>query len=87
MNIQERMSAVEATNGKFFTVSFTKKDGSERILTGRLNVAKYTKGGVNPNPKIGTTQIGVYDTRKKAYRTINLETVKWMHFQRKTVVF
>lgn len=87
MNIQERMSVVQSTNGKFFTVAFIKKDGSERILTGRLNVAKYTKGGVNPNPHIGSTQIGVYDTRNKAYRTINLETAKWMHFQGKIINF
>lgn len=87
MNIQERMSVVQSTNGKFFTVSFTKKTGEERVLTGRLNVAKYTNGGVNPNPKIGVSHIGVWDTKKKAYRTINLETAKWMHFQGKTIKF
>ena len=33
-----------ATNGKFFSVSFIKKDGSERKMTARLGVKKDIKG-------------------------------------------
>lgn len=36
---------LESSNGKFVSVTFTKKDGSERVLTGRSGVKKYLSGG------------------------------------------
>ena len=64
-----------ATNGKFFSVSFVKKDGTERKMTARLGVKKDIKGvGLNFNPT-ERNLIVVFDIHKKAYRMINLSTI------------
>ena len=64
-----------ATNGKFFSVSFIKKDGSERKMTARLGVKKDIKGvGLKFNPS-ERNLIVVFDIHKKAYRMINLSTI------------
>jgi hypothetical protein len=64
-----------ATNGRFFSVSFIKKDGSERKMTARLGVKKDIKGvGLKFNPT-ERNLIVVFDIHKKAYRMINLSTI------------
>ena len=64
-----------ATNGKFFSVSFIKKDGSERKMTARLGVKKDIKGvGMKYDP-LERNLIVVFDIHKKAYRMINLSTI------------
>ena len=69
--------------GKFFTVTFRKKDGSLRTLNGRLGVhfgkqlGKPTTAGI---PKY----IVVYDVQKRAYRNINTDTVLEVKMKGKT---
>lgn len=64
-----------ATNGKFFSVSFIKKDGTTRKMTARLGVKKNLKGvGLKFNPT-EKNLIVVFDVHKKAYRMINLLTI------------
>lgn len=64
-----------ATNGRFFSVSFVKKDGTERKMTARLGVKKDIKGvGLKFNPT-ERNLIVVFDIHKKAYRMINLSTI------------
>ena len=64
-----------ATNGRFFSVSFIKKDGSERKMTARLGVKKDIKGvGMKYDP-LERNLIVVFDIHKKAYRMINLSTI------------
>jgi hypothetical protein len=64
-----------ATNGRFFSVSFIKKDGTERKMTARLGVKKDIKGvGLKFNPS-ERNLIVVFDIHKKAYRMINLSTI------------
>jgi len=61
------------SKGKFFTVTFTKKDGTTRVMNCRLGVTKYLKGGestLNPND-----YITVYDVQSKGYRAINRKTI------------
>ena len=36
-------------SGSFFSISFTKKDGTARELVGRFKVTKHLKGGVSRN--------------------------------------
>jgi len=63
-----------AQEGKIFTVTFIKKDGSERVLTGRLGVTKHLVGGENTvahKPEYLT----VFDMQKGDYRNVNLDTV------------
>ncbi|MAH51406.1 hypothetical protein CMI37_36660 [Candidatus Pacearchaeota archaeon] len=58
-----------------FSVVFLKKSGEIRRMNCLLGVKKHLKGGVlkyNPS-KLG--YVIVLDTRKQAYRTINLNTI------------
>jgi hypothetical protein len=64
------------TKGKFFTVTFIKKDGSERVMNARLGVKKYLKGGtLKYNPE-DFNYITVYDMGAKDYRTVNANTIQ-----------
>ena len=70
-----------ATNGRFFSVSFIKKDGTERKMTARLGVKKDIKGvGLKFNPT-ERNLIVVFDIHKKAYRMINLSTILTFKFK------
>jgi hypothetical protein len=61
------------SNGKIFTVTFIKKDGSTRVLNGRLGVTKHLKGGVSTlDPD---QYITVYDLQSEGYRAINRATI------------
>jgi len=62
-----------ASNGKIFTVTFLKKDGTIRVLNGRLGVKKYLKGGESTLDK--DQFITVYDMQSKGYRAINKSTI------------
>ena len=61
------------SKGKIFTVTFTKKDGTTRVMNCRLGVTKHLKGGestLNPNE-----YITVYDMQNRGYRAINRQTI------------
>ena len=60
---------INNANGKFFTVDFTKNDGTLRTMTCRLGSTSKLKGGANK------TDIVVYEATKRQYRTINLSTI------------
>jgi hypothetical protein len=71
MTLKELLNSKQ---GKFFTVVFTKKNGDDRLLNGRLGVTKHLKGGkktVNQD-----NYLTVFCTKKQAYRTVNINTVK-----------
>ncbi len=55
---------IEKTNGKFFTVKFVKKNGDIRIMTARLGVKKYLKGGKRTVPE---DAIVVFTPEKESY--------------------
>jgi hypothetical protein len=62
------------SNGKFVSITFIKKDGSIRVLNGRLGVTKYLKGGVSTlDPE---QYITIFDVVKKGYRAINRNTIQ-----------
>lgn len=69
---------IEQSNGRFFTVCFTKKDGSERVLNGRLGVTYALKGGECTLDR--SKFLIVYDMAKKTYRAVNRESIKWVNF-------
>lgn len=76
MNTITRSKAVELiknSQGRFFTVSFTKKDNTERTINGRTKVTKGSKGGKNPAINLG--YISVYSTKEKGYRNVNSQTI------------
>lgn len=70
-----------ATKGRFFSVSFIKKDGTTRKMTARLGVKKDIKGvGLKFNPT-ERNLIVVFDIHKRAYRMINLSTILTFKFK------
>ena len=67
----------EATvQDRFFTVGFTKADGSFRKINGRLGVDKHKKGGrdCNTNKQMMT----VWDNYAEGYRNVNLSTINYI---------
>jgi hypothetical protein len=61
------------SNGKIFTVEFTKKDGTIRVMNCRLGVTKYLKGGSSTLD--ANKFITVYDMQSKGYRAINKQSI------------
>lgn len=76
----EEITAEEAANkivnaSNMFTVEFTKKDGTHRVLNGRRGVKKHLKGGTlgyNPQEK---RLISVYDIHAAGYRMIPQDSI------------
>ena len=64
---------IEASNGRFFSVVFIKKDGTTRTMVARLGVTKHLKGGQCTLDK--AQYIIAYDMEKCAYRSINRDTI------------
>lgn len=60
--------------GKIITVEFIKKDGSLRVLNGRLGVKKHLKGG---SSTLDPAQyITIYDMKNEGYRAVNRSTIQ-----------
>ena len=73
MDSKELASIVAESNGRFVSVTFIKKDGTERSMLCRLGVTKHLKGGES---KLNADQyLTVFDVQKEAYRAINKETI------------
>ena len=67
-------SLIAATNGRFFAVTFTKKDGTTRLLNGRTAVTRHLHGGKRTtDPAQFAT---VYDVHAKGYRSVNYSTIQ-----------
>lgn len=81
---------IELLKGQFFTVEFTKKDGTKRIMNCRTGVKKYLS---NNGKKIQITKpidngiLRVFDLQKNEYRSINLDTVNRITFNKITYNF
>lgn len=71
----EAKQLIKDTRGKFFTVTFTKKDGSKRVMNARLGVKAYLKGGDLPYNPEDKGLIPVFDVQKKEYRMVNINTI------------
>ena len=66
-------SVLKATQGKFFTVVFVKKDGTTRVMNARLGVSKHLKGGQSTLDP--AQYLTVYDIQSEGYRAVNLATI------------
>lgn len=75
MNKKQAIAIIKS--GKFFSCSFTKKDGSVRYLLGRSGVKKHlrpnSKGRSYDPSELG--YLSVYDLQSKDYRLVNLQTI------------
>jgi hypothetical protein len=72
---QDAKQLIRDTKGKFFTVTFIKKDGTTRVMNARLGVKVYLKGGELPYDANEKGLIPVYDIQKKSYRMVNINTI------------
>jgi hypothetical protein len=75
INKEQAEQLIRDTKGKFFTVTFIKKDGTTRVMNARLGVKAYLKGGELPYDAAAKGLIPVFDIPKRAYRIVNLNTI------------
>ena len=73
MDSKELASIVAASNGRFVSVTFIKKDGTQRAMLCRLGVTKHLKGGESTLD--ADKYLTVFDVQKEAYRAINRDTI------------
>lgn len=60
---------------KIFTVTFIKKDGTERIMNARLDVKKHLRGGTLRYSPREKALLPVFDMQSNEYRMINTQTI------------
>lgn len=75
------------STGKFFTVCFTKADGTERVMNARTGVKFNLKGKGLSYDADKAGNIIVFDNKKKNYRTIKVERLKWIKANGETYNF
>lgn len=73
VNKSQAVEVINNTKGKFFTVTFTKKNGELRTINGNVKKPK------TPN-LLG--YINIYSPSVKGYRKINAQTIKSVSFNR-----
>lgn len=73
--MQNVKQILDSISSEIFTVVFTKKDGTERVMNCRKGVTKYLRGGESTTAHIDNL-ITVYDMKSKGYRNINTDTIK-----------
>ena len=77
MNKNELQNLIAATKGRFFSVTFTKKNGERRVLNGKNKYLRLLKGG--QNNLAGTPYCSVIDRNLEDWRAVNSDTVA--HFK------
>jgi len=74
-NFKETLAEIQTAQNTIFSVTFIKKDGSERTMVARLHVKKGVNGkGMAYNP-VEKGLLPVWDMQKNGFRMINLKTV------------
>jgi len=74
-NFKETLAEIQTAQNTIFSVTFIKKDGSERTMVARLHVKKGLNGkGMAYNP-VEKGLLPVWDMQKNGFRMINLKTV------------
>jgi len=77
---------IDYTNGKIFSVTFIKADGTIRKMVCRTGVKKYVTGNGHPmRPEVASVRCKVFDFQKKEYRTIPIDRILEIRFQGQTV--
>lgn len=72
---------INRTNGKFFTVTFVKKDGTIRTMTARTGVRKGVKGvGLKFNAEDRNLKV-VWSCDAETFRMVNLNTILSVKFK------
>lgn len=77
------LEIINNTRGKFFTVTFVKKDGTIRTMTARTGVKKGVTGtGLKFNPSERNLKV-VWSCDAKTFRMININTILGIKFKSK----
>ena len=77
---------VNSSKGKFFTISFIKKDKTERRMTARIGVKKGINGqGMKYNP-LDYGMKSVYDMANLDWRMINFKTATKLKINKKDYI-
>lgn len=87
---QTLLKLIENLNGQFFTVEFVKKDGTLRTMNCRTGVKKYLSNNgktIKITHPIDNGILRVFDVKKDAYRSINLDTVKKINLNKVSYKF
>ena len=63
-------------NGKFFSVEFTKRDGSLRTMQARLGVTSHLKGGEKAFDDAEKGILTVYSVDAAGYRSVRLDAIR-----------
>ncbi len=75
INKQQAYNLLQSQNNSIFSVSFKKKDGTQRNMVARLGVKKHLRGGsMSYNPS-ENGYIVAFDMYKAQYRTINAHSL------------
>lgn len=77
----------QLVGNEIFTITFTKKNGEERVMNCRLGVTKHLKGGELKHNPDDYNHLIVFDMQKKGYRTVSLDTVTIIKFGGKQLTF
>jgi hypothetical protein len=93
MKLLKRIEILEKINllsGRFFTVEFTKQNGQNRVMNCRTGVTKHlSKNGkkIKLTPPSENGILRVYDLQSKGYRSINLDTIKKINYNKITLKY
>jgi len=72
---------INRTAGKFFSITFVKKDGTVRTMTARIGVHKHTSGkGLKFEPSERSLKV-VWCCDAEAYRMVNLNSILKIKFR------
>ena len=69
----EMVKMIKSTKGKWFSCTFIKKDGTKRVMNGRIGCHKGVKGVGRKFQK--ENLVTVFDAKAKEYRMINVDTM------------
>jgi hypothetical protein len=72
--------------GRIFSATFIKKDGSIRKINCRLGVIKALRGGSLKYNAEACNNLVVYDLQAKDYRTIPLDKLLTLRYNKKELV-
>jgi hypothetical protein len=84
INIEQFRNEVK---GKIFTATFIKKDGTMRTMKARLGVKKGVSGVGLKYDAESRGNLIVYDMEKKGFRTIELDSLCQLNYNKKKEVF
>ena len=91
MNKRQRIyEMIQETKGNFFTVDFIKENGEFRTMNCRTGVKKYLSNNgktIQITKPIDNGILRVFDLQKNEYRSINLDTVNRITFNKVTYNF